>query len=148
MRISFLLLLFWFIFFNSYSQTDSSSVSKPAPRVYTHSDTVYFARLNSNANLMIAGGVGLCAAGGFLIYEGIKIYTAPTAPTPAGDEDKQRNHRQGTIYLAAASVGIAGGIILTAFGARNKIDFKTRKKMMNVQSGILKSGNLGIALSF
>lgn len=107
------------------------------------------ARLNNSGNLMIAGGVGLCGAGSYLIYQGLKIYRTPAAAgsnNPAAEVD--RNHRQGTIYLVAAGVGIGGGIILTALGARNKVDFKRRKKQMQLQLGFLDSGHLGTSLTF
>ncbi|MBP7388987.1 MAG: hypothetical protein KA841_01210, partial [Chitinophagales bacterium] len=61
---------------------------------------------------------------------------------------KKRNQRQGIIYLAAGGVGIAGGIILTAFGAKNKVEFKQRKRMMEMQGGLLDNGRLGLALNF
>jgi hypothetical protein len=59
-----------------------------------------------------------------------------------------RTKKQGTIYLAAAGVGIAGGIVLTAFGARNKVEFKRRKNAMNADLGILPNGQIGFALNF
>jgi hypothetical protein len=106
-------------------------------------------KLNNSGNLMIAGGVGLCAIGGYLLYQGNKVYTSSVSPSsPTSAEDISRNHKQGTIYYAAGGVSIAAGIILTAFGARNKVDFKTRKKMMELQSGILDNGNIGLALNF
>ncbi len=98
---------------------------------------------------MIAAGVGLCGIGGYLIYQGNKVYTTdpgPTAIDRSGEID--RNHKQGIIYYAAGGVGIAAGIILTALGARNKVDFKQRKKMMTFQSGLLDNGHLGAMLTF
>lgn len=75
------------------------------------------AKLNSNGNLMIAGGVGLCGIGGYLIYQGHSVYTTKSAV--AGENE--RNRKQGTIYYVASGVGIAGGIILTALGAKTKL---------------------------
>ncbi len=149
-RILFLVSMVLFLFQVS-AQTDSSSLTKAPNQTYTRYDSVSLARLNSNANLMIAGGVGLCVAGGYLIYQGIKVYTTtPDASLSATQQKSEidRNHRQGIIYLSAAGVGIAAGIILSAFGAKNKINFKNRKKAMELQSGILESGNLGLALRF
>lgn len=131
----------------AYSQTDSTSVV--APSKYTHADSVFLAKLNSNGNIMIAAGVGLTGVGGYLIYQGNKIYNSKAAPgssTPAQDES--RNKRQGTIYLAAGGAAIAGGIVLAAFGIRNKVEFKHRKKMMSIQGGLLDNGQLGALLTF
>lgn len=134
---------------SAFAQSDSSSATKTSPRAYTHRDSVYIAKLNSNGNLMIAAGIGLCGAGSYLIYQGVKVYgtaASPLSANPAAEID--RNHRQGTIYLVAGGIAIAGGVILTAFGARNKVDFVRRKKMMSLQSGILDNGSLGVALNF
>lgn len=130
----------------AFSQSDSVSVMR---KQYTHADSMYLAKLNTNGNLMIAGGVGLCAVGGYLIYQGTKVYTTP-APANSTDPtaDVNRNHKQGTIYMAVGGVAIAGGIIVTAFGAKNKIDFKRKKKLMEMQGGLLNNGNLGLALTF
>lgn len=115
----------------------------------THRDSVYMAKLNSSGNLMIAGGVGLVAAGGYLLYQGISVYNTRTdGSTPAGQSQNEQNKKQGTIYLAAAGVGLAGGIVLTAFGARNKVEFKRRKNAMNADLGILPNGQIGFALNF
>lgn len=134
----------------AYSQ--KTDVEQKQAKQYTHRDSIYLAKLNTNGNLMIAGGVGLCGAGSYLIYQGQKIYTALPEGTPPGTaiytEEKQRNQRQGIIYLAAGGLGIAGGIILTAFGAKNKIEFKQRKRMMELQGGILDNGSIGLALAF
>jgi len=138
-----------FLGMRTSAQADSSALGKTPAHVYTHYDSVYMARLNSNGNLMIAAGVGLCGVGSFLIYEGNKTYTssiAPTSTTPT--DDLQRNHRQGTIYYAAGGIAIAGGIVLVALGAKNKVDFKLRKKMMEMQAGLLDNGNLGATLTF
>ncbi len=130
------------------AQTDSLA-SKPSVNTYTHRDSVYMAKLNSNGNLMIAGGVGLCGAGSYLIYYGVKVYkTGAAAGSLYPEQEVSRNKRQGTIYLAAGGIAIGAGIILTAFGARNKVDFKTRKRMMELQSGLLDNGNLGAMLTF
>ena len=113
------------------SAQSDSSVVKNSHHTYTHRDSVYMAKLNSNGNLMIAGGVGLCAVGGYLIYEGNKVYTTVPSPTSIDkDGEITRNHKQGTIYYAAGGVAIATGIILTAFGAKNKVEFKQRKRLM------------------
>ena len=146
-HLLFLLLFSAFAMVGS-AQSDSLSI-KNKPHTYTHRDSVYMAKLNSNGNLMIAGGVGLCAVGGYLIYEGNKVYTTVPSPTSM-DKDGEiiRNHKQGTIYYAAGGVAIAAGIILTAFGAKNKVEFKQRKHLMELQSGILDNGNLGLALNF
>lgn len=138
-----------------FSQADSSVVKKPQ-RTYTGSDSLYLKRLNNGGNLMLAGGIGLCGIGGYLIYQGNKIYTTvpqlPTNPTPEQLATQQgeidRNHRQGTIYYAVGGVAIAGGIVLVAIGAKNKVEFKQRKRMLELQSGILDNGHLGLALNF
>ncbi len=148
----FLVLFITLVLFSisSFAQSDSTAIAKPAQRVYTHYDSVRLARLNSSGNLMIAGGIGLCGAGGYLLYQGNKVYTtSPTITDPAIRQNEiNRNRRQGTIYYAAGGIAIAGGIILTALGARNKVEFKTRKRMMEFESGILHNGNLGLALNF
>jgi hypothetical protein len=143
---SFLItLLFSCIFFSAVAQTDGSG-----NRTYTKRDSLYLAKLNSNGNLMIAGGVGLCAAGGYLIYQGIKVYNdiPQNIGTPSGNTQREQNKKQGTIYLVAAGLGIAGGIVLTAFGARNKIEFKQRKKAMEANLEFLPKGQLGVAFNF
>ena len=150
MKYFFLLFFSALTVLNVCAQSDSASIQRPTQqRVYTHYDSVHLARLNSSGNLMIAGGIGLCAAGSYLIYQGNKVYTTgPSTNSTNPAEEINRNHKQGTIYYVAGGVGIAAGIILTAFGARNKVDFKTRKKMMEFESGILNNGNLGVALNF
>lgn len=146
------LALFIALFFavHIHAQTDTSTTAKAQARVYSHRDSVQLARLNSSGNLMIAAGVGLCGASGYLLYYGITTYKAlpsdPASPTYQAQVD--RNKRQGTIYIAAGSIAAAAGIILTAFGARNKVDFKNRKRLLEMESGILQSGNLGLALNF
>jgi len=140
--------LFFLFLFSAFTivvsaQSDSSTVKK-SHRDYTHRDSVYMAKLNSNGNLMIAGGVGLCGIGGYLIYQGHSVYTTKSAV--AGENE--RNRKQGTIYYVASGVGIAGGIILTALGAKNKVEFKQRKRLMEMQSGILDNGRIGVALNF
>lgn len=127
----------------SHSQTNSE------PKTYTHRDSLKLAKLNSSANLMIAGGVGLCGAGGYLLYQGIAVYrTRDNSGKQSAQSQNEQNKKQGIIYLAAAGVGMAAGIVLTAFGARNKVEFKRRKKEMAMDIGILQSGQLGVAMIF
>lgn len=149
MKGFFLFLLFATLSVSTlFAQTDSVAAGKNT-RNYTHRDSVYLAKLNSSGNLMIAGGVGLCGAGAYLIYYGVKVYsTKAAAGSQYPDQEVSRNKRQGTIYLAAGGIAIGTGIILTAFGARNKVDFKARKRMMELESGLLDSGNLGAVLTF
>jgi hypothetical protein len=131
------------------AQADSSAGNSPSHHSYTHRDTMYMIRLNHNGNMMIAGGVGLLGAAGYLFYQGPAVYSSPAAPNstdPAGDIT--RNHTQGALYLTAAGVATIGGAVLIAFGARNKIDFKRRKRIMSLQAGLLDNGNLGAALTF
>lgn len=142
-HLLFLIAFSAFTFSQLWAQSDSSAVKKSS-RTYTHRDSVYIAKLNSNGNLMIAGGVGLCAVGSYLIYQGHSVYT--TKSLVAGEED--RNRKQGTIYYAAAGVSLAGGIILTALGAKNKVEFKQRKRLLEMQSGLLDNGHIGFAFSF
>ena len=98
---------------------------------------------------MIAGGVGLCGASAYLIYQGLKIYRNPEDKTKADYSARiQQNHSQGTIYLAAAGVGVAVAAVLLGLGIRNKVEFKNHKKMLEMQSGLLNNGNLGLALNF
>jgi hypothetical protein len=149
MRNYFILLMLLLFAFRSQAQTDSSLVKKAEPRAYTHYDSVRLSKLNSSGNLMIAGGVGLCVAGGYLLYQGNKVYTTnPSVGSTNPSEETNRNHRQGTIYYVAGGIAAAGGILLTAFGARNKVEFKRQKRMMELQGGILDSGHLGLALNF
>lgn len=137
------------VFFSLAGLNLSAQDQKQEPRTTTKRDSLYLAKLNSSGNLMIAGGVGLCAAGGYLLYQGISVYrTRVDGSTPAGLSQNEQNKKQGTIYLAAAGVGIAGGIVLTAFGARNKVEFKRRKNAMNADLGILPNGQIGFALNF
>lgn len=151
----FVVIILLLAFYSSVS-AQSDSLSRQPKRQYTSRDSLYNNRLNSSGNLMIAGGVGLCVAGGYLVYQGYNVYTTkpglPQNPTPEQisirDSEIARNHKQGTIYYAVSGVALAGGIILTAFGARNKVEFKQRKRMMELQSGILDNGQLGLALNF
>ena len=131
------------------AQSDSSAAKKVTPSKYGQRDSLYAAKLNYTGNLMIAGGVGLAGAGSFLVYEGVKTYNTPAAPLstdPTGDV--QRNHRQGTAYIAAGTVAYIGSAVLIALGAKNKIEFKRRLKLMSLQSGLLDNGNLGAMLTF
>lgn len=146
-----LILIFGCLFLlKANAQTDSSIAKKNITQSATHYDSLYMVKLNNSGNLMIAGGIGLMGAAGYLTYQGVKIYrTLPDNPASATyDVELDRNKRQGTIYLVAAGVGYAAGAVLIALGARNKIDFKRRKKMLELQSGILDNGNLGLALNF
>jgi hypothetical protein len=134
--------------FSISAQVDAT-IPANNPSKYTRTDSMYLVKLNNSGNLMIAGGVGLCGVGSYLIYQGTKVYKSkPTTITPTYQEDIDRNHRQGIIYMTAGGIGIAGGIILTAFGAKNKVDFKRGMKRMQLQTGILDNGNLGMAFSF
>jgi hypothetical protein len=146
MKWTYLLLLMGLcsIVQSGFAQSDSLG----QPHYYTHRDTVYLARLNSSGNLMIAAGVGLCGASVYLFYEASKIYGASTAGSSTPADDEQRNHRQGILYYAGGALAIAGGGVLLALGAKNKIEFKRRYKIMTLQSGILDNGHLGLALNF
>jgi hypothetical protein len=140
------------------AQTDSTSTYKrPARTTVSRRDTMSLVRLNNSSNLMLASGVGLCGIGGYLIFQGNKVYTTtPDAlPATATAEQKairegeiEKNHKQGTIYYAVGGIAIGAGIILTAFGAKNKVEFKQRKRMLEMQSGILDNGHLGAMLTF
>src|SRR6476620_9534723 len=82
---------------NVFAQADSSVV-KSQSRNYSHNDSIYLAKLNSNGNLMIAAGVGLCGIGGYLFYQGNRVYTTKPAAnlsTPVADGEIARNHKQG-----------------------------------------------------
>ncbi len=131
--------------------SQQNATGEPEKRTYNHRDSVNLSKMNTNGNLMIAGGVGLCGAGSYLIWQGTKILNTIPAAVPGTalyEDEKKRNQRQGIIYLAAGGVGIAGGIILTAFGAKNKVEFKQRKRIMEMQGGLLDNGRLGLALNF
>ncbi len=144
--VSVLLLLYTSLLFSQ-----QNAPGEPAKKTYNHRDSVNLSKMNTNGNLMIAGGVGLCGAGSYLIWQGTKILNTTPGAAPGTalyEEEKQRNQRQGIIYLAAGGVGIAGGIILTAFGAKNKVEFKQRKRIMEMQTGLLDNGKLGLALTF
>ncbi|HLP19437.1 MAG TPA: hypothetical protein VK174_04020 [Chitinophagales bacterium] len=141
-----------FVAFTSlaFAQADSTTIKQTQRSSYSGRDSLYLKRLNNSGNLMIAGGIGLCGIGGYLIYQGNKIYTTvPETTDPAVRQGEiDRNHKQGTIYYAIGGVAIAGGIVLVAIGAKNKVEFKQRKRMMELQSGILDNGHLGLALTF
>jgi hypothetical protein len=129
-----------------FTQPDTTNLLKSK---YTRYDSVFLARINSNGNIMIAAGVGLTGVGSYLIYQGQKIYTTrPIAGTPTAAEDEVRNRRQGTIYMAAGGAAIVGGIVLAAFGIRNKVEIKTRRRVMALQSGLLDNRQLGFTLFF
>ncbi len=142
----------------SAQSSDSARVKRPARTVVSdaHRDSVNMAKLNNSGNLMIASGVGLCAVGGYLIYQGNKVYTTKPMleihPTPEQqavyDGEVSKNHKQGTIYYAVGGIAIAGGLVLTAIGARNKVEFKRRKHLMELESGLLQNGQLGAMLTF
>ncbi|MCX6197865.1 MAG: hypothetical protein NTY88_01410 [Bacteroidetes bacterium] len=143
-----LLILSSFIFFQNISaQTDSASIKKPA-RVSTHYDSLSMARLNNSGNLMIAGGVGLFGVSGYLFYQGAKVYGYVYKKSTDKDGDLQRNNKIGTIYYACGGIAVAVGAVLIGLGARNKVEFKMRKRMLEVQSGFLDDGKLGLALNF
>ena len=151
MKSAYILLIFLLtaVSIQVSAQTDSVAVKSNTAPKYTQRDSIYAAKLNYTGNLMIGGGIGLAGAGTFLLYEGINTYKTPAAPSstdPAGDV--ARNHRQGTGYIAAGTIAFIGSAVLTALGARNKIAFKQRKKMMTLQSGLLDNGNLGAMLTF
>lgn len=143
--MKYLLLIIFCVFTSSTLFAQNDSLSRPS-KILTKADSVYLAKLNSSGNLMIAGGIGLMGASGYLIYQGYKIYT--DKGTPPNTATTQRNQRQGTIYLAAGGAAVVAGIVLTAFGATNKVAFKQRKKLMTLQSGLLDSGGLGLAFGF
>ena len=145
MRKILMLLPVFFACIQLLAQADSSVVLKPM-KALSKADSVYLAKLNSSGNLMIGGGIGMMGASGFLIYQGYKVYN-DRGPTPNA-ATTQRNKRQGTIYLAAGGVAALGGVILVALGASNKVTFKRKQKLMSLQSGLLDSGRLGLALYF
>jgi len=135
-----------------YAQSDSSIVRKSAYHHPTYSDTLYLARLNHRSNMMLGSGVGLCGVGSYLLYYGVTVYRTgpdPASTTPAAQaSDINRNHSQGTVYLAAGGLAIAGGIALVTLGAMRKYDFKVRKRMMSLQGGLLPDGRMLLALKF
>jgi hypothetical protein len=145
MRKILMLLPIFFVCIQLLAQADSSVVLKSV-KTFSKADSVYLAKLNSSGNLMIGGGIGLMGASGFLIYQGYKIYN-DRGPTPNA-ATTERNKRQGTIYLAAGGVAALGGVVLVALGASNKVTFKRKQKLMSLQSGLLDSGRLGLALNF
>lgn len=144
------------LFTQAQTSDSTATLSQTPARKFTRGDSLYLAKLNSSGNIMIAAGVGLCGAGGYLVYNGYRVYTSsPVGTTPGQqDESERQNHKQGTAYLAVGGIAIAGGVILTAFGAKNKVEFKRIKKRMGqpekveFQGGILDNGNLGVALRF
>ncbi len=148
MKLYFLLFVLLCIFTDVTAQPDSTK-SRPALHAFSHTDSVHLARLNTSGTLMIGGGVALCAAGSYFIYEGSQVYN--TMPDPSNTNptaDINRNHQQGTIYLVAGGISIVGGFILGGFGIKNKINFKTRLKYMSLQTGLLPNGSLGASLIF
>ena len=132
-----------------YGQADTTASKNSPQSKYVFRDSVYAAKLNYTGNLMIGGGVGLAGVGTFLIYQGFKTYNTPAAPVstdPAGDV--QRNHTQGTAYIAGGAIAFIGSAVLIALGAKNKVEFKHRKKLMSLQTGWLDDGKTGVALTF
>lgn len=97
---------------------------------------------------MIAGGFGLLGVSGYLFYQGAKIYGFVDKGSSDPSGDLQRNNKIGTIYYACGGIAVAVGAVLIGLGARNKVEFKTRKKMLELQSGFLDDGKLGLALNF
>lgn len=136
----------------AFAQGDSSIIRKPVAKTISHEDSMYLAKLNTTGNLMIAGGVGLCGAGSYLLYYGIKTYNTPPAPTSvtpdAQNADIQRNHKQGTIFVAVGGLAIAGGLALTTFGAIKKHEFKLQKRVMSMEAGLSPDGRVLVALHF
>ncbi len=97
---------------------------------------------------MIAGGVGLLGVSGYLFYQGAKVYGYVDKNSTDKEGDLQRNNKIGTIYYACGGIAAAAGAVLIGLGARNKVEFKMRKRMLELQSGILDNGKLGLALNF
>lgn len=145
MRKILMLLPVFFACIQLLAQADSSVVLKPVEAL-SKADSVYLAKLNSSGNLMTGGGIGLMGASAYLIFYGHKRYI--DKGTPPNTATTQRNKRQGTIYLAAGGVAAVGGVVLVALGASNKVTFKRKQKLMTLQSGLLDSGGLGLALGF
>jgi hypothetical protein len=137
-------LLLWQVNLNAQSDTVALRMPSASAGFAAH-DSLKLARLNTTGNLMIAGGIGLCGAGAFLIYEGQKIYTTPADSTGSSIAT---NHRQGTIYMVFGGASIIAGLLVTAFGAVKKVEFKRQKKSMMLRSGLLEDGNLGAQLWF
>lgn len=160
MKHLFIILIVCMASIAAHAQTDSAAAkTQTAPRALNRADSLMLARTNSTGNILIAAGVGLCGAGGYLVYNGYKVYNNPIDPTWSTgqkEESERQNKKQGTIYMAVGGVCIAGGILCTAFGAKSKVEFKRMKKYMQQQSqtkavlqgGLLDSGNLGLALTF
>ncbi len=145
------LVSFIFLAFSALASAQTTDTVAPVKKstALSRGDSLYMVKLNTSGNLMIAGGIGLTGVGSYLVYQGYKVYTTKPATTGATyNDDLNRNHRQGTIYLAAGGVAIVGGIVLTAFGARNKVEFKNRKRKLQLDTGMLPSGQLGLALGF
>jgi hypothetical protein len=145
------------VFFTTYllaQQQDTtvrqdSSVQKAVKNTISHRDSIYLSKLSKGGTLMIAGGIGLCGAGAYLIWEGQLVYKSPVAATSATTTNTiAQNHQQGTAYIVAGGFAIAGGFVLGAFGVKNKIEFKKRRQRLLLQSGLLESGNLGACLSW
>lgn len=143
---SILLSLFCLLTVFVHAQSDTTGATKAIKPAMTHGDSLYLAKMNTSGNLMLVGGIGLTAVGGYLIYQGNKVYTTKVVNNVA--EEIDRNHKQGTIYMAVGGVAIAGGLVLTAFGIKNKVEFKKQKRLMSLQTGLLDNGNLGAMLTF
>ena len=145
MKPAYFALLIFFVGFTLRlsAQTDSAL----AQQRFDHRDSLYAAKLNYTGNLMIGGGVGLVAAGSFLIYEGVETYNTTTSSGNPTNNVAQ-NHSQGTAYIAAGTIAFIGAAVLLGLGARNKIEFKRRKQRMALQAGLLDNGNVGAMLSF
>ncbi len=144
-----LFVLFQAFFAVTQAQTTDTTAPVKKSTAISRGDSLYMVKLNTSGNLMIAGGIGLTGVGSYLIYQGYKVYTTKPVPNSSTyNSDLERNHKQGTIYLAAGGVAIVGGIVLTALGARNKVEFKNRKRKLQLDTGMLQSGQLGLALGF
>jgi hypothetical protein len=138
-----------FCFELTFPQNDSASIKGETLTHYSHRDSVYLDKLNTNSNLMLAGGVGLCGAGTYLIYAGAKLYKTPAPPNSSDpSNDVQRNHTQGGAYIAGGVIGIGAGAVLLVFGAKGKLEYNRRIKKMQLQSGLLQDGHVGAMLGF
>jgi hypothetical protein len=144
----FLTILNSFILLQLSAQQDTA-IQKAIKYTISRRDSIHINKLNTSGTLMIAGGIGLCGAGTYLIWEGNQVFTSPAAPASTNPiADVQKNHQQGTAYIVAGGAAIAAGIILGAFGIKNRIDAKKLKKKLLLQTGLLDSGRLGACISY
>ena len=87
--------------------------------------------------MMLGSGVGLCGVGSYLLYYGVTVYRTgpdPASTTPAAQaSDINRNHSQGTVYLARSPERVA---------KRSQADGRARGCLQQLTSGTTRPWSL------